>query len=567
MNIIYMSKNIINTYPKNYSFITGPTGATGDTGANYLSQLLDVNVSNLQTDSVLFYDGETWIDKPHELTNLNDVVITNPQVQQGLVYNGSVWVNSNVIGITGDTGLQGIQGEQGLQGIQGPMGPQGLQGIKGDTGNTGAPGLNFIYITTLATGYSQSPSTILNVVSTSLFNVGDIIYVDTAGYYKITLINSSTDINVVNLNYPNTAPLATPIIAPQNISIASLSGSTGLQGPQGIQGIQGPQGITGPSILSNCSDVNINAPQDRHSFIYDSASQKWINSFNFNYKYYELYVNTSVNTKGDTIFFGGNVIFTLHVGNYIGERVLITTVNGGSAQIVVPNGISFMNETNTTIFLYPYSTVELCWENFWCPKTVCGVLSSASGIRYDINRTITNPQNGDLLRYNSTSLAWENFALERCHPTCEVYLGGAGTTLTTTLTTVNVWYPFPHASTLNNNPTANGIFALDGTNFGIVYTGTSGKYFHGALSISSSTNDAGDNYQVAYFRNGNVETGSIFSVDYPNNNVAHGTAFHKVLQLNNGDIIQIRIRNITANGRIITHNNINMVFMACCSLV
>jgi hypothetical protein len=320
--------------------------------------------------------------------------------------------------------------------------------------------------------------------------------------------------------------------------------------------------------LNTLNNVNISGLNNMDYFVYDSATQKWVNYGNYNYVYLRLDVNTSVTAVGRTMYHGSSVVYTLQAGGFVGERISFSAINGGSSQIVVPNGIIVNGNTNFTINISPYSSIEIGWENtYWCVKNTCGVITSSLNIRYDLFQNIVSPSNGQFLQYNSTSMAWENATLERCHPTCEIFLGGSGASLTTTLTTVNVWYPFPHLSTLNNNPSATGIFALDGSNFGVVYTGTSNKFYHSAVSISASTNDAADNYQLAYFINGNPVTGSIFSIDYANNNVFHGTAYHKVLELNNGDVIQLRMRNITAGSKVITHNNLNIVFMACCSLV
>jgi hypothetical protein len=266
--------------------------------------------------------------------------------------------------------------------------------------------------------------------------------------------------------------------------------------------------------------------------------------------------------------------------NYnIREKIYVYSRGPSQTSIVFPSGASrFLNgvlvSSNITINSPGPAGIEFTnlGQLSWVTSAIYGNWYNGTSFIVPFTNYLTNnydtniitPANGDILSYNSTSTKWENINPSRCLPTAEIYQNGDGATDTETLTTRNTWYIFNSATTFYANPSGTAVFNSP-SNGAIKYTGVSAKFFHCAVSLSISTSTSANSYEVALFRNGVIESGTIFSIDFANNNVTTSTAFHKVLSLNNNDTIELKMRNISGAGAIITYNNINVVFMACCS--
>lgn len=104
--------------------------------------------------------------------------------------------------------------------------------------NTAQPAYTF---TSAQFTQSTSPIT-LTVVSTQWMAVGAIIFIQTAGYYSIQNILSSTTMSVQNLGYSGNAPIGE--ILPPSLMVMS----SGIEGPTGLPGTVG---LTSGLILNN----------------------------------------------------------------------------------------------------------------------------------------------------------------------------------------------------------------------------------------------------------------------------------------------------------------------------
>ena len=294
-------------------------------------------------------------------------------------------------------------------------------------------------------------------------------------------------------------------------------------------------------------------------------------------------VDTSCNS-GATVTAAINKTYMCNLGTLnIGSSstgAVIKIINSGSALTINFSGLVYINGVN--YFNTSFTSNELMYmeiKNYfngtaWMisnlsprifyPTTLKYIYYSVSDLDNIRNVTITSPSSGQYLTYNGS--IWTNTTLGLCHPTSELQMVGSGTTFTNTFTTVNIWYQFTGTTSIINNPSAVGVFSLTNTNlFQWTYTGSNSKYFHSAISISASVDNANDTYQGAFFINNTIVSGSLFIIDYAANNKASGMAYHKVLLLNTNDIVDFRMRNITSNGKVITVSNLNLLAMGCCS--
>ena len=101
------------------------------------------------------------------------------------------------------------------------------------------------------------------------------------------------------------------------------------------------------------------------------------------------------------------------------------------------------------------------------------------------------------------------------------------------------------------------------------YKGTGPEVFHCAISLSSSTPTAADNFEMALSTTASGTpvpyTGSVFAKDFAANNIISTTASHKLVTLNTNDVLYVIMRDISSAGKTHTSNNLNVVVVACCS--
>ncbi|MFZ2911801.1 MAG: hypothetical protein WAZ75_01830, partial [Candidatus Absconditicoccaceae bacterium] len=95
------------------------------------------------------------------------------------------------------------------------------------------------FIQPAADGYVQ-----MHVTDSNPFAINQIIFVETAGYYKVSGIIAEDILEINNLNYADNAIPTTVIANGSHIVAAGLRGQS--YGPKGDQGIAGPTGPQGP---------------------------------------------------------------------------------------------------------------------------------------------------------------------------------------------------------------------------------------------------------------------------------------------------------------------------------
>lgn len=511
-----------------------------------LDSLTDVTISNPVNNNFLKYNGQ-WVNGniqysdisnaptiPSSINDLSDVTITNPQNDNTFIYSSGQWINKRQYNYLTNFAIV--------------------------TGNVVAQP-NYIY--TVVAGILEMPSSsgtgniILAILDGGLiyFPNGVVLYHQGA----------STNFYLDSLNQKCI------------VEFESYSGNSWI-----LKSFSGRlvKSTTQKGLCNNefndLTDLNINTPDNDQYIGYDSNTSKYINRIFYN-EYNEVInvTNGAVVAQYNKLYICNNGAVSMPAVQD-GRTIKIINLSGPTALVDFTNKIlwHYTNLFNISLQCSDAGHIEFVGlNNAWQVKSMTGRwINSATGLGLAATQindirgvSITAPSSGQFLSFDGTN--WTNTTLERCHPTSELFIGGVGTTFQITLTTVNVWYRFSHATTILNNPSANGVFARNNANLlQWTYTGTNSKYYHSAFSISSASNDAGDNFEVAYFVNNVLLAGSQFSVDYANNNRFTSTAFHKVLLLNTNDVIDVRIRNISANGKVITINNVNLLAMACCSL-
>lgn len=117
--------------------------------------------------------------------------------------------------------------------VSGERGATGATGAAGAAGSAGAAGTNSY--TTMTSGASGGGLTYDIVVgNTSWMSIGQIVYIQGAGYYSVTSITDATHARITNPEYTGNTP-ATLVGGPFTYKVS----------PGGIQGIAGTNGTDG----------------------------------------------------------------------------------------------------------------------------------------------------------------------------------------------------------------------------------------------------------------------------------------------------------------------------------
>ena len=75
--------------------------------------------------------------------------------------------------------------------------------------------------------------------------IGQVLYIETGGYYTVDGITNSTTVVLNNLNYTGNAGIGASVSSGSKVSPGGIIGSQGNQGNQGAQGDPGAQGSQG----------------------------------------------------------------------------------------------------------------------------------------------------------------------------------------------------------------------------------------------------------------------------------------------------------------------------------
>lgn len=192
-------------------------GAT--TGTSITSTLSEVS-----GQTVFYGEGEFIV----KLTNIGsataavcgDVQITMRPVAE---VQGSLLVPTLVTPISGGSG--GTSGYSGFSGVSGFSGTRGASGFSGYSGDAGTDA--FTSTTALFIMPSPSSNVTISVADTSWMVAGQVVYVQTAGYFAVASITNSTTVVLTNTGYAGNAAAATNITSGKKVGPAGISGASG----------------------------------------------------------------------------------------------------------------------------------------------------------------------------------------------------------------------------------------------------------------------------------------------------------------------------------------------------
>lgn len=254
----------------------GYSAGTVPTGAQYLYELKDVQLTDLATGQLLQYNGSKWVNIDKNAVGLNETelakYLTNNNYAKksditwaNLLNKPTTWGWANITGKP--TTLAGYGITDGVPNTRRVSAGSGLAGggvLSSDvTISLGTIGTAGTYTKITTDQYGR-------VVSGTILSEGDI---PTLQISKISGLQSALDskLNISDFNTWFTINRDT------SGNIVSIQANYNLfsVGEVSAYGLGGTQ----PSIttLAGLDDVNISNPQNKQALIYDSASQKWIN--------------------------------------------------------------------------------------------------------------------------------------------------------------------------------------------------------------------------------------------------------------------------------------------------
>lgn len=131
---------------------------------------------------------------------------------------------------------------------QGVPGPQGEAGSDGAAGTNGQPAY-----TTLTAGFTMpavGSDVAIAVVSSAWITIGQVLYIQTAGYFSVQSKADSTHATVRNLGYSGNAAPAALISSANQVGPGGLVGATGATGVSTLNGVS-PTQAKGDLIVDN----------------------------------------------------------------------------------------------------------------------------------------------------------------------------------------------------------------------------------------------------------------------------------------------------------------------------
>lgn len=159
----------------------------------------------------------------------------------------------------------------------GGSGPPGAPGANGSDGAAGAAGANAFTITTAGfTMPAVSSSVTVAVTDSSWMAVGQIVYVQSAGYFSVNSKPTTTSASLTNLGYSvNVAP-TTVVGSGKNVSPGGVKGTDGAAGSQTLNNLS-PTTSKGDIIVDNgannplASDVRLAVGSNGKALVADST--------------------------------------------------------------------------------------------------------------------------------------------------------------------------------------------------------------------------------------------------------------------------------------------------------
>jgi hypothetical protein len=188
------------------------------TGTSITSTLSEVS------GQTTFYGEGEFVLKVTNISSSSAAVCGDVQITMRPVaeVQGSLLVPT--VGSSGGSG----SGESGYSGTSGFSGVSGTRGASGFSGFSGPVGGN-AYSTTSALFVMPSPlaNVTVTVDTTAWIAVGQVVYVETAGYFTVYSIGGATSVVLTNTGYAGNAAAATNIASGQQIAPAGISGAAG----------------------------------------------------------------------------------------------------------------------------------------------------------------------------------------------------------------------------------------------------------------------------------------------------------------------------------------------------
>lgn len=151
---------------------------------------------------------------------LGDVQITMRPVA---VLQGSILVPS-IITSTSGSGESGASGFSGQSGYSGARGASGFSGYSGYSGESAAA---FSITSASFVMPSSGNNVTITVDDSSWISTGQVVYVETAGYFLVLDTPTSTSVQIQNLGYSGNAAGATVIATTKQLSPGGLQGASG----------------------------------------------------------------------------------------------------------------------------------------------------------------------------------------------------------------------------------------------------------------------------------------------------------------------------------------------------
>ncbi len=240
---------------------TGPAGANGvnaytTTTASFTQPASGTNTASVRVgNSAWMADGQIVFVTNGGYYRVSSTPSNTTAILTNLGYAGNASpgaaiATAQAVSAAGLIGAAGATGATGPAGAAGPQGSTGATGATGAAGPTGPAGANGADAFTTTTASFTQPASGTNTASVRVSNSswmanGQVVFVTSGGYYRVSSTPSNTTVVLTNLGYAGNASPGATIATAQDMSAAGLIGAAGAAGATGPAGAAGPQGPAG----------------------------------------------------------------------------------------------------------------------------------------------------------------------------------------------------------------------------------------------------------------------------------------------------------------------------------
>ena len=298
VNLAYTTTTLNTNIGNVSNSLTTHTNDSNNPHSTTLANLVGNNISNVNADDTIVYDGvnSEWINQENSLDNLSNTTITTPSNKDVLWYSGGSWVN------TPDVNNHMVNKSN----------PHETEFANLHDANISTPSdQDTVVYDGNSSKWINQPNTVENLKNTNISTISDgqILSYDSGNSEWINTTNSVDNLSDTTITSATSGDVLSYNGSKwinQNNSVSNLTDTTITSASSGdVLAYDGSKWINQDNNVSNLTDTTITSAGAGDVLAYDNLNSKWINQENS----VENLSNTTITsaTTGDVLTYDGSV--------------------------------------------------------------------------------------------------------------------------------------------------------------------------------------------------------------------------------------------------------------------